>query len=70
VTACGGLDAGDIARVRDTTGAPERARRGTALGAAVPQSGVGIGVTALEREYTDQVADEKAVQETMAAARK
>ncbi|MFO1141510.1 MAG: copper homeostasis protein CutC [Amaricoccus sp.] len=72
VMACGGLDAGNIARVRDATGAPElhfAALRTEPSGMRWRNPGVGMGGTALEREYANQVTDEAAVRATIAAAR-
>ena len=72
VIACGGLDAGNIARVRDETGAPElhfAALRTEPSGMRHRNPRVGMGGTALEREYTNQVTDEAAVRAAIAAAR-
>jgi copper homeostasis protein len=72
VMACGGLDAGNIARVRDATGAPElhfAALRSEPSGMRYRNLEVGMGGTAVEREYTNQVTDEAAVRATIAAAR-
>jgi copper homeostasis protein len=72
VMACGGLDAGNIARVRDATGAPElhfAALRTEPSGMRFRNPDVGMGGTDLEREYSNQVTDEEAVRATIAAAR-
>ena len=72
VIACGALDAGNIARVRDATGAPElhfAALRAEPSGMRYRNPRVGMGGTALEREYTNTVTDEAAVRATIAAAR-
>jgi len=72
VMACGGLDAGNIAMVRDATGAPElhfAALRTQPSGMRYRNPRVGMGGTALEREYTNEVADEDAVRAIIAAAR-
>jgi len=72
VMACGGLDAGNIATVRDVTGAPElhfAALRSEPSGMRYHNPGVGMGGTALEREYTNQVTDEATVRAIIAAAR-
>ena len=72
VMACGGLDADNIALVRDATGAPElhfAALRTEPSGMRFRNPGVGMGGTDVEREYTNQVTDEDAVRSTIAAAR-
>jgi copper homeostasis protein len=72
VMACGGLDATNIALVRDATGAPElhfAELRTEPSGMLYRNPNVGMGATALEREYTNQVTDEAAVRATIAAAR-
>jgi copper homeostasis protein len=73
VMACGGLDAGNIATVRDVTGAPElhiAALRAEPSAMRHRNPYVGMGGTALEREYTNQVTDEEVVRATIAAARR
>jgi copper homeostasis protein len=73
VMACGGLDAGNIATVRDVTGAPElhfAALRAEPSAMRHRNPCVGMGGTALEREYTNQVTDEEVVRATIAAARR
>jgi copper homeostasis protein len=72
VMACGGLDADNIAMVRDATGAPElhfAALRSEPSRMGYRNPGVGMGGTELEREYTNQVTDEAAVRAILAAAR-
>lgn len=72
VMACGGLDAGNIARVRDVTGAPElhfAALRTVPSGMRHHNLRVGMGGTAPEREYTCTVTDEDEVRATIEAAR-
>ena len=72
VMACGGLDADNIAMVRDATVAPElhfAALRAAPSGMRFCNPEVGMGGTALEREYTNQITDEDAVRATIAAAR-
>ena len=72
VIACGALDAGNIARVTDATGATElhfAALRAEPSGMRYRNPRVGMGGTALEREYTNTVTDEEAVRATIAAAR-
>jgi len=72
VMACGGLDAGNIAHVRDATGAPElhfAALRTEPSGMRHRNPRVGMGGTSPEREYTSTVTDESAVRATIAAAR-
>ena len=73
VMACGALDAENIAMVRDATGAPElhfAALRTKPSGMRYRNPDVGMGGTALEREYTNTVTDEEAVRATIAAARR
>ena len=70
--ACGGLDAGNIALVRDASGAPElhfAALRAQSSGMRFRNSGVGMGGTDFVREYTNQMTDEDAVRSIIAAAR-
>jgi copper homeostasis protein len=72
VMACGGLDAGNIAQVRDATGAHElhfAALRDKPSGMRHRNPRVGMGGTELEREYTNTVTDNEAVRSTIAAAR-
>jgi copper homeostasis protein len=72
VMACGGLDTGNIALVRDATGAPElhfAALRTEASGMRYRNTGVGMGGTAADREYRNTVTDEAAVRAIIAAAR-
>jgi copper homeostasis protein len=72
VMACGGLDAGNIARVRDGTGAPElhfAALRDQPSTMRHRNPHVGMGGTEVEREYTLTVTDEALVRATIAAAR-
>jgi copper homeostasis protein len=72
VIACGALDAGNISRVRDATGAPELHFAALCTGPSgmrYRNPEVGMGGTALEREYTRTVTDEQAVRTTIAAAR-
>jgi copper homeostasis protein len=72
VMACGGLDADNIAAVRDATGVPElhfAALRSQPSGMLYRNPRVGMGGTELEREYTNQVTDEAAVRAILAAAR-
>ena len=72
VMACGGLDAGNIARVRDATGAPElhfAALRTVPSGMRHHNLRVGMGGTAPEREYACTVTDEDAVRATIAGVR-
>ncbi len=72
VMACGALDAGNIARVRDATGAPElhfAALREAPSRMRYRNPAVGMGGTAIEREYTNTLTDEAAVRATIAAAR-
>ena len=59
-------------RVRDATGAPElhfAALRSEASGMRYQNPGVGMGGTALDREYTNTVTDEAAVRAILAVAR-
>jgi copper homeostasis protein len=72
VMACGGLDTGNIARVRDETGASElhfAALRAQESGMRYRNPGLGMGGTAADREYTVTVTDEAAVRAIIAAAR-
>jgi copper homeostasis protein len=72
VMACGGLDAANVARVRDATGAPElhfAALRSVPSEMRYRNPLVGMGGTDLEREYLATVTDEEAVRATIAAAR-
>ena len=72
VMACGGLDAHNVALIRDETRAPElhfAALRTERSRMRYRNSAVGMGGTALEREYTNQITDEEAVRATIAAAR-
>jgi copper homeostasis protein len=72
VIACGALDAGSIARVRDATGARElhfSALRTEPSGMRYRNPAVGMGGTALEREYANPVTDEAAARAIIAAAR-
>jgi copper homeostasis protein len=73
VMACGALDADNIAMVRVATGAPElhfAALRTELSSMRYRNPHVGMGGTALEREYTNQVTDEETVRATIAAARR
>jgi copper homeostasis protein len=72
VMACGGLDASNIAQVRDATGAPElhfAALKSVPSGMRYRNPKVGMGGTALEREYLNEATDEDAVRAAIAAAR-
>ena len=72
VMACGGLDADNIAMVRDATGVPElhfAALRTEPSGMLYRNPNVGMGGTELEREYTNSVTDGEAVRAVIAAAR-
>lgn len=72
VMACGGLNAGNILQVRDSTGAPElhfAALRSEPSGMRYRNPSVGMGGTQLEREYTNTVTDEESVRNTISAAR-
>jgi copper homeostasis protein len=72
VMACGGLDADNIAMVRDATGVPElhfAALRTEPSGMLYRNPNVGMGGTELEREDTNQVTDGAAVRAVIAAAR-
>jgi copper homeostasis protein len=72
VMACGGLDADNIAMVRDATGVPElhfAALRNEPSGMLYRNPNVGMGGTELEREYTNSVTDGEAVRAVIAAAR-
>jgi copper homeostasis protein len=71
VMACGALDAGNVTRVRDATGAQElhfAALRAEPSGMRFRNLHVRMAGTALEREYTNQVTDELAVRTIIAAA--
>lgn len=73
VMACGGLDADNIARVRQTTSVTElhfAALRTVPSGMRYRNPHVGMGGTDLEREYTNALTDEGAVRATIAAARR
>jgi copper homeostasis protein len=72
VMACGALDAGNIAHVRDATAAPELhfaalRTQPSAIGYRNPR--VGMGGTDLEREYSCTVTNEEAVRAIISAAR-
>ena len=72
VMACGGLDAGNIAQVRDETGAPElhfAALRTVPSGMTWRNRYIGMGGTQKAREYELTVTDGAAVAATIAAAR-
>ena len=72
VMACGGLDVGSIAKVRDVTGAPElhfAALHTEPSRMRYRNPYVGMGGTDLEREYTNTVTDGEAVRATIVAAR-
>ena len=72
VMACGGLDADNIAMVRDATGVPElhfAALRTEPSGMLYRNPNVGMGGTDLEREYTNSVTDGEAVRRVIAASR-
>lgn len=72
VMVCGGLDPRNISEVLERTGAPEAhfsAGKTLRSGMAFHNPFVGMGGTALEREYELTVTDEAAVRATIAAAR-
>jgi len=72
VMGCGGLDASNIAAVRAATGLTElhfAAPRQEPSPMRYRNEGVGMGGTALEREYTLTVTDTDAIRTTIAAAR-
>lgn len=72
VMACGALDAGNIATVRNKTGAPElhfAALKIEPSGMAFRNPQIGMGGTAVEREYLNTVTDVEAVGRTIAAAK-
>jgi len=72
VMVCGDLNPGNIAQVLERTGAPEAhffAGKTVRSGMAFHNPHVGMGGTALEREYELTVTDEAAVRATIAAAR-
>ena len=72
VMACGALDQGNIAQVRRATGVDEMhfaALKTLKSGMAFRNSHVGMGGTAIEREYEITVTDEDAVRATIAAAK-
>lgn len=71
VMACGALDESNIAEVRRASGADElhfAALSVTSSAMTHRNAGVGMGGTALEREYELTVTDEDAVRRTIAAA--
>lgn len=72
VMACGALDAGNIAQVRTTTGVDEMhfaALKTLKSGMGFRNPHVGMGGTAIEREYEITLTDVEAVRATIAAAR-
>jgi copper homeostasis protein len=72
VMACGALDEGNIAQVRQQTGVDEMhfaALKTTKSPMAFRNPHVGMGGTAIEREYEITVTDTDAVRRTIAAAR-
>ena len=72
IMACGALDAGNIARVRQATGVDEMhfaALHTIKSGMAFRNPHVGMGGTAIEREYEITLTDTDAVRATIAAAR-
>lgn len=72
IMACGGLDVDTIAAVRDATGARElhfAALRSVPSAMVHRNTAVGMGGTALDREYLDTVTDAGAVRAIIAAAR-
>jgi copper homeostasis protein len=72
VMACGALDQGNIAQVRRATGVDEMhfaALKTLKSGMAFRNPHVGMGGTAIEREYEIIVTDEDAVRATIAAAK-
>ncbi|MBK8084782.1 MAG: copper homeostasis protein CutC [Devosia sp.] len=73
IMACGGLEPGNIARVLAESGADElhfAARRTVPSGMAYRNPDVGMGGTALEREFEVTLTDPDAVRATIAAARR
>ena len=72
IMACGALDAGNIAHVRQATGVDEMhfaALRTIKSGMQFRNPHVGMGGTAIEREYEITLTDIDAVRATIAAAR-
>lgn len=72
IMACGGLDAGNIAEIRRAVQPDEMhfaALRSEPSGMMFRNAQVGMGGTALDREYTNTVTDKAAVAATIAAAR-
>lgn len=72
IMACGGLDAGNIADMRRAVRPHEMhfaAGRAEPSGMVYRNPRVGMGGTALDREYTNVVTDEAAVRAAIAAAR-
>lgn len=72
IMACGGLDADTIAQVRRETGVDEMhfaALKTLKSGMTFRNPHVGMGGTAIEREYEVTVTDTEAVRATIAAAR-
>nr|AMK07543.1 cytoplasmic copper homeostasis protein cutC [alpha proteobacterium NT18-17] len=72
IMACGALDAGNIARVRQATGVDEMhfaALHTIKSGMTFRNPHVGMGGTAIEREYEITLTDVDAVRATIAAAR-
>jgi copper homeostasis protein len=72
IMACGALDAGNIAQVRQATGVDEMhfaALHTIKSGMAFRNPHVGMGGTAIEREYEITLTDVDAVRATIAAAR-
>jgi copper homeostasis protein len=72
IMACGSLNAGNIARVRRESGADElhfSALKVTPSGMQFRNPAVGMGGTAVEREFEVAVTDPDAVRATIAAAR-
>lgn len=72
IMACGALDAGNIAQVRTTTGVDEMhfaALKTIKSGMDFRNPHVGMGGTAIEREYEVTLTDVDAVRTTIAAAR-
>lgn len=72
IMACGALDAGNIAQVRTTTGVDEMhfaALKTVKSGMDFRNPHVGMGGTAIEREYEVTLTDVDAVRTTIAAAR-
>ncbi len=72
IMVCGGLDQGNIAAIRQRTGADEMhfaALKDVPSAMAYRNPRVGMGGTALEREYTNTVTDKDAVAATIRAAR-